>query len=362
MDRDTTVYVILAASFSLLFLVTALFLENRKKPIQAFPGKKIPLLMKIPWDTVIKGLAAAGFILFSRKLVYYIPFDGVIQTKFSIWWVEGKAQTLLIISIVVFFMIGIDVQITIWDIKKVGWKEGCLGPLIAMPILVIIGILTVNALSDDLGLQLSITGRHLILIVLAPLLEFKILCSGKYLGLLTSLILGYFAAARYKKLTPGICKIQKIKNIAQSMFLIAGLMFLIFLGFSFYKSLGNIKNWEQRLNKKMLSVTGETEMMDLLDAVNSIDQEKARYETLERIAALIVKKEEFHRKKEIYQRLIEEVKILADSRSSRLLGKIALGIAGTGDITWATAVAEKIPDMKIRTSTLKTIRERIEKK
>jgi hypothetical protein len=362
MGSNIPVYVILTASFSLLFLVIALFLENRKKPIQAFPGKKIPLLVKNNRDTVIKGFAAAGFILFSRKLVYYIPFDGVIQTKFSIWWVEGNAQTLLVISIVVFFMMGIGVQITIWDIKMVGWKEGCLGPIIAMPILVILGILTVNAVSDDLGFQLSINGQHLILIVLAPLLEFKILCSGKYLGILTSLILGYFAAARYKKLTPGICKIQKIKNIAQSMFLIAGLMFLIFLGFSFYKSLGNPGNWEQRLNNKLLSITGETEMMDLLDAAHSIDQEQSRYETLERIAALIVKKKEFRRKKEIYQRVVEEVKTLTGSSSSRLLRKIALGIAGTGDITWATAVAEKIPDMKIRTNALKTIRQRIEKK
>lgn len=55
--------------------------------------EKFQRLKKVPWDPVIKGLAAAGFILFSRRLIYYVHFDGVIQTKFSIWWVDTCVLT-----------------------------------------------------------------------------------------------------------------------------------------------------------------------------------------------------------------------------------------------------------------------------
>jgi hypothetical protein len=97
-------------------------------------------------------------------------------------------------------------------------------------------------------------------------------------------------------------------------------------------------------------------MVDLLDAVHSIYREEARFQILESIAALIVKEKELRWKKEIYQRIIDEVTTLAGYRSSRLLRKIVLWIARTGNIPWAKAIAEKIPDMKMRTSVLELFR------
>jgi hypothetical protein len=68
-----------------LFLVAAILFGQYKKSKHDVAKEKFQRLKKIPWDTVIKGFAAAGFILFSRRLIYYVHFDGVIQTKFSIW-------------------------------------------------------------------------------------------------------------------------------------------------------------------------------------------------------------------------------------------------------------------------------------
>ena len=127
------------------------------------------------------------------------------------------------------------------------------------------------------------------------------------------------------------------------------------------KALGNPGNWEQRLNNKVLSVTGETDMMDLVDAVHSIDREEARYENLERIVAVIVKEKEFRWKKEIYQQVIDVVLTFYGHRRRNLLKKIALWIAGNGDVPWAVEVAMSIPAKNIRNNVLKEIRQRTEK-
>lgn len=351
MDGNITAYVILTPSFFLLFLLMAALLEKRKRPIQTFPGKKIPRLMKVNRDTVTKGLAVAGFILFSRRLIYYVPFGGVIQTKFSIWWVDGKAQTLLFISIFVLFVIELVYQ----RLKKEIEKEGCGLTLIGISIFFIFLLFVMRFKSADLKFEIFITERYLILIIFAPLVLLKMFCSGKYLGFFTSFLLGYFITARYKKLTPGSSKVH-VKILIAVL-----LMFLIFLGFTFYQSLGNKGNWEQRLNNKVLSVTSESDMMDLLDAVNSINQEQARYETLKRIVALIVKEEDFRWKKEIYQQVIDAVLTFYGHRRISLLKKIALWIAKNGDGPWAISVAENISFKGTRNNLLKEIRQRTEK-
>jgi hypothetical protein len=218
------------------------------------------------------------------------------------------------------------------------------GVLLFLGIIVIVPLLEGSKVIYGVGI---IYREGLNLIIFTPLLLLKMLCTGKYLGLFTSFALGYFSVNRYKKLTP-------IINPGNVKFLIApGAILLLFLFLCLIIFPGN---WDQQLNNKLLSVSGESDMVDLLDAVHSIYREEARYQSLEPIAAFIVKEKEFRWKKEIYQRVIDEVKTLAGYRSSRLLRKIVLWIANIGDIPWATAVAEKIPDMQIRTSTLETIR------
>lgn len=348
-------YLVLTALFFLLFLVAAFLFGQYKKKRHTFAKRNFQLLKKVPWDTVIKGLAAAGFILFSRRLIYYVHFDGVIQTKFSIWWVEEYVLISLFFIFGFFLLlaalIGILKRYIQIPLKKVRVVFIILsGVLLFLGIIVIVPLLEGSKVIYAVGI---IYREGLNLIIFTPLLLLKMLCTGKYLGLFTSFALGYFIANRYKKLRPKI-------NPGNTKFLIApGAMLMLFLFLCFIIFPGN---WDQRLNNKLLSVSGESDMADLLDAVHSIYREEARYQSLEPIVAFIVKEKEFHWKKDIYQRVIEEVKTLAGYHSSRLLEKIVLWIAKTGDIPWATAIAEKIPDMHIKDSMLKELREDLEEK
>jgi len=348
MDRNITVYVILTAFFFLLFLVIAILLE-------AFPGIKIPLLMKVNRDTIIKVLTVAGFILFSRRLIYYVHFDGVIQTKFSIWWMDGYVLISLFFIFGFFLLlaalIGILKRYIQIPLKRINMVFIMLsGVLLFLGIKVVVPLLEGSKARYAVGI---IYREGLNLIIFTPLLLLKMLCTGKYLGLFTGIALGYFIVNRYKKLIPKI-------NPGNAKFLIVpGAIFLVFFILCFIIFPGN---WEQRLNNKLLSVSSESDMVDLLDAVHSIYREEARYQSLEPIVAFIEKEKEFRWKKEIYQRIIEEVNTLAGYHSSRLLEKIVLWIAKTGDIPWATAIAEKITDMKTKEATLTVIREKVEEK
>jgi hypothetical protein len=68
-------------------------------------------------------------------------------------------------------------------------------------------------------------------------------------------------------------------------------------------------------------------------------------------------------KKETLQRAIEAaIAIKIVKNRSNILKELALIIANTGDIKWATSTAKRIPDAKIKDNTLTEIQYRIEKK
>lgn len=355
MGRNISVYVILTAFFFLLFLAAAILFWQYKKSKHDFAKEKFQRLKKVPWDTVIKGLAAAGFILFSRRLIYYVHFDGVIQTKFSIWWVEEYVLISLFFIFGFFLLlvtlIGILKKYIQIPLKRVNVVFIMLsGVLLFLGIKVLIPLLEGSKVIYAVGI---IYREGLNLIIFTPLLLLKMLCTGKYPGLFTSFAVGYFIVNRYKKLTP-------IINPGNVKFLIApGAMLMLFLFLCLIIFPGN---WERRLNNKLPSVSGETEMVDLLDAVHSIYREEARYESLKPIVSSMVKERYFRWEKKIYQRVIDEIGTLAGYHSSRLLRKIVLWIAKTGDIQWATSIAQKIPDRKIKNNTLTEIREKIGEK
>lgn len=355
MIEDITGYFVLTALFFLLFLVAAFLFGQYKKKRHTFAKEKFQRLKKVPWDTVIKGLVAAGFILFSRRLIYYVHFDGIIQSKFSIWWVEEYVLISLFFIFGFFLLlatlIGILKRYIQIPVKKVRVVFILLvGVLLFLGIIVIVPLLEGSKVIYAVGI---IYREGLNLIIFTPLLLLKMFCTGKYLGLFTSIVVGYFIVNRYKKLIPKI-------NPGNAKFLIApGAVLLVFLILCFIIFPGN---WDQRINNKLLSVSGESDMVDLLDAVHSIYREEARFQILEPIAAFIVKEKESRWKKEIYQRVIEEVKTLAGYHSSWLLEKIVLWIAKTGDIPWAIEVAMSIQDKNIRTNVLKELQEKIEEK
>ena len=59
--------------------------------------RRIPTVSKkVSGNTFLELIAIWVYILALRKLVYYIPFDGMIQTKTTVWWIEKKRFILFI--------------------------------------------------------------------------------------------------------------------------------------------------------------------------------------------------------------------------------------------------------------------------
>ena len=196
-------YLLFTACLFLLFIGAVIFLEEYSKPIHRFFTKKIPLLMDLRRDTVIKGLAITGAILFTRKLVFYLPYTGIIQTKFSIWWMDrGTLIFLHIIFVLYMAWIAAMVGLTAIVRRKLKFKI-VIDPNFPALVQVLFfwGLFGILLLISKTSFSIP-WAKVLILIVYAPLILFKMLCSGKYLGILTGFLLGYFIVSRYKKLSP----------------------------------------------------------------------------------------------------------------------------------------------------------------
>ena len=71
--------------FFFVFLGMTVLVERFEKK-----AKIRSLLKKIPWDTLWAGFVYWTVILFLRKLLYYKPIEGVVQTKDSLWWADAN--------------------------------------------------------------------------------------------------------------------------------------------------------------------------------------------------------------------------------------------------------------------------------
>lgn len=302
-------YFLLSACFSLLF-ISAFFLLERYKKRRDFGAKHTRISEKIPWDSITKILCLWMGILVLKKLIYFVPLIGIIQTTSSVWWGDRKVLSFLIIFIFILYVLGIN------TIKN---KRELTAPTTLVFLVVYSAVMLLFFeffILPDVKIESSPFEYRVFLIIFAPLLELKMLCSGKYLGLLTSFLLSYFIVAGYKKLP------AKILRSDTKLAIVPGLMALTFLVFIFYQFLGT-SDWEKPFYYKVQSVQKVKELEELQEAANSIVDKKTK---------------------------------------SNALNSLALAIAKTGDIRWAAAIAEKIPDIKTKNSTLKQIREGIEKK
>jgi len=117
--KPISFYIIFTVFSCLVFLVAAYGFERYRKPISSLLAEKFPFLRKVPWDTLIRGLAAAGVILLLKKFLYIISsykfLSGIIQTPTSVWWVELKV---LIIFFCFFFLFLTAMVKIIKDHKK----------------------------------------------------------------------------------------------------------------------------------------------------------------------------------------------------------------------------------------------------
>lgn len=350
MSEEITGYLILALCFFLLFIGLAVLWERFKKPVHDSLTKRIPLLVKIPWDTVTKGIIAAAVILVLKRLIYYVSFVGVIQTTSSIWWVDAEVLTFLNYTLFIFLLASVLIAFAIDYIETSmsEGKKGCLMTLLAFIVIMVVPV-SCSSLLESLKIEMTL-GQAFRLFIFTPLLFLKILVSGKYLGVFTSFLVGCLIIDRYKRLRFQITR----KN---AKYLIApALILLVLLVYSFHILPGD---WQQRFLDKVHSAKSDTVIIDLVDAANSINNSKDKFAALQNLIA----ESNIPWKKETCQRVVRAaLTIESSTERSSIIQELALTVAKTGDIARAISVAEYIPVKDIKNKVLKELREKIEKK
>ena len=138
-------------------------------------------------------------------------------------------------------------------------------------------------------------------------------------------------------------------------------MLIAFVVFSFIHFPGNPG---EKFMSKVQAAKSPMAVEDLLAAAHSItDFEAYRAYALKTISGKIVDIGDIRWKREMFLRVTAAAKtILTIKERYELIKEIAVAVAKTGDIQWATSMAEGIPYEDIKTSALKQIREKIEGK
>lgn len=299
-------YLVVTACLLPLFFLVFLLAERYKKNICSFFLEKyFHLSTKKPDSKISKILFAWGIILILRKLIYYVPLQGVVQTKFSVWWIREDIlvyQTFIFaLFLVVIFFLGVIPGFFSKPGERYDWT------VIVIPVLVLIaGIRGIFALLEELNIEYMSVEQ----VILTPLLVLKMACSGKYLGLLTSLVVGIFILNRHKKMKFKINK-RTIKYLK-----VPFIILLSFLTINFYIFTGD---WEDRFEQKCRAAISQYTYEELMEAVNYIKD---------------------------------------NTDKSNILKILALEIAENGNIPWAASVARSIPDEEIKNRTLKQIQEK----
>jgi len=304
-------FLIYTALFVLLFILIFYLFERYKISIQAFWAKQT-WLWKIPWGPTRKIIYLWAGIIVVRKLIYYVPCFGIIQTASSIWWIDTCVLTAMCFILFLFLVAAVVIGIVAaLKINPSSWKKPDVNPLLQfLGVLYFLGIIFTLILSRELSLNSMTWGQ----IISTPLIILKMMCSGKFLGLLTGAAVGYLFFNRRKKIKQGITR-DNIKFLALPLLII-----IAFLVFAFNHFIGN----------------GRVMIIDKLETANS---QKDFEDLLE--AAYSIKNNHY---------------------KSGVLRAAAMAIADRDDISWATAIAKDIPDMKIRTSALKLIQPEMEEK
>ena len=296
MSDHLPVYFILTAVFFLVFFEMAALLEQYKERIHMHAKK-------IPWHTIIKIFCLWAAIIFLRKLTYYFQLNGIIQTKDTLFRVDEKAGHMIISFI--FLMtgaIGMIKAIVVLYKTPDKWHS---------TIYISIVLLSTFFICSSWVMlhRMSASWEILFLIIVIPLLPLKMLCSGKYLGLLTALLTALYIVNKHKKLKTGKTKINA------KFFVVPVLIIIVVLLWNHYKTRGD---WKEEFAGRIRAAKSTRILEDLVDAAATIRNETDK---------------------------------------SVVLRDIAAAVATTGDIKWASSIAGNIPDDGIRSLALIEIRE-----
>jgi tetratricopeptide (TPR) repeat protein len=418
MMEQILIFLVLTALCFLISLRAAVLSERCETK-----GRIHPVLKKVSWNTFFKVITFWAGILALRKLIYYIPIDGMIQTKATVWWVEKKAPSYLFIFMFIALIMVLRGMI---GRSKPAGKGG--SKVYAYEIIVIFGPIAIIYLAPVLGIPGPDNFFLRIFSYITKLLLFlKVVCSGKYLGLFTSFLLAYYITKAHKifKVPEGINeKTEKEKTFGKA---VGVPLLLLIIGLYTYLTIpSGPTTWMNKLLTQLRNARlhqGESTFEDLLDAAYYMRDGVKKSRALGEIAIVIRQTGDNQRAKNIleqaaneilklqdktlhfnafrylavilkqsgdnssaiqmYQKTVEAVQWIKDSDqrvnslkriiweiglsydtkwADPIYRKIALKIAKTGDIRWATTVAEKIAANETKDITLSEIQQKIEEK
>jgi hypothetical protein len=333
MAGNLRVCVLAAAGFFLLFLWAVLITERHKYRISSLLAEKFPFLRKVPWDTLIKGLVIAGFILFVKKVLYYLVSFNCIQTPASVWWIDPQMMGGLcyfsIWHIGVIMSVVFNRSLNYYFPKKTAIEM----VLIVVIVLFLVAILIQRGLIP-IEIRRVISG--LSVLFLTVLFFLKMLCTGKYLGLLTGFMVGSYIVDRYKKLK------SKVKKKNAKFLKVPGLIIAVAWALSFFYF---TRDPQSIFQDKIRAAKSEAAVEEFMDAVHSITDSPTKATALREILWAI----HLPWNRETLQQAIEEtIAIESNIDKARILKDLALVIARTGDRKWAESIADSIKNPGIK--------------
>ena len=348
-------FFVLSAFFFLVFFAVTMLSDRQKKE-----GNLITLLKRIPWDTVRKIFCLWAVIIFLRKLTYYFHLNGIIQTKDTLFWVDKKEKVIVLFSLgIIISSIGLIKEI-VAELKTPHKKPG------NFTWLFVLIVSLVALISHKIPFK-----QFLIFSTITPLLVLKMLCSGRYLGLLTALLTALYIANKHKKLKTGEAK------ASANLFTVPVLIIIVILLLGHYKFTGD---WKAKFTGSIRAAKSTRSLKYLNDAAATIRNEsdksrmfkdiavaaarqgdiplaletaetigmthkKNRAYAFKEIAAAASKTGDMKSAENILNRSITEAGALNNTDMPDTSREIILTLLKTGNARWSPEIFQKLFDM-----------------
>jgi tetratricopeptide (TPR) repeat protein len=332
MMEQIILFPVLTALCLLISLIIAILTERNET------REKIhPILKKVSWNTFFKLIVFWGGILVLRKLLYYLPIDGVIQTKNTVWWIEKKDSFYLFIFMFILLMMALRRMISRLKLPGKNFNKfmKSYGSILIVFLIYLVGLLGETNLFSPI---LSFINKLL--------LSLKIVCPGKYLGLVTGFFLAYYITRAYKifRVPGGINKkLKKGKTLGKAVRV--PLLLLIIGLFTYLTIPSGPSAWMSELLTRLRHARiqqQEEAFDDLLDAANYMRDRVKKSQALGEIAVAIRQAGDMQRARKILEQAANEIARLQDwTMQFNAFRYLALILKDSGDNSNAKQMYKK---------------------
>ena len=327
-------FFVLTAFFLLVFILFAGLAEGY--------GERIKLVLKkIHWNTIIKIFCLWAVIIFLRKLTYYFHFNGIIQTKNVLFWVDENAKMMILYSIMIMTgAIGIITGISgLFNVHRKRSDEKIALLIVFSIFLLSLSIVLIS--KKDAFLEI------LSLMIILPLLLLKMLFSGKYFGLLTALLAAYYIIDRHKKIKTGMIKIN-VKLFIVPILIIIGILILGYFRFT--------GDWQEKFINKAQTAKSTNTVNHLIEAAHSIRDSERKNLIFNETGLIYANRGKIKWSQEMFQQAVHSANSVKNwEMKSNLLKDISVTIAKTGDIKSAMNLTNTIMFVMIKIQAFKEI-------